>query len=206
MLRLVPKGKPRSDRSSGVSDCRRSRDRGPMIDSTPMPEVTLVSTHRASASMCRCSQLKSLISVSAPVTMRYSVRRKPRHGQIRLDPAALVQPLRVDDPARAPRPRRSRRRDSARGRHRALRGGIWRTRIDRTAPRRRGRCGARARSARTSSGGRSCTRRPPSPRPARTSWAAPSRTLRRSRRPPRPAGRAAAELRTPRAVAYWRKG
>ena len=43
-----------------------------------------------------CSQLKSLISVSAPVTIKIRGLGEPRHGDIRLDPAALVQPLRVD--------------------------------------------------------------------------------------------------------------
>ena len=46
--------------------------------------------------MWRCSQLKSLLSVSAPLTIRYAVSLKPRHGQVRFDAAALVQPLRVD--------------------------------------------------------------------------------------------------------------
>ena len=74
-MRLVANGNAASDRSSGVSDCRSSRERGPMSDSTPMPEVTLVSTQRASASMWRLSQSKSLISVSAPVTMRKTSAR-----------------------------------------------------------------------------------------------------------------------------------
>ncbi len=37
----------RPTRRSGVSDCSNSRERGPITDSTPMPEVTLVRTQCA---------------------------------------------------------------------------------------------------------------------------------------------------------------
>jgi len=58
-----------------------------------MLEVTLVSTQFADGSICLCSQLKSLISVSAPVTIKYALSLR----RVTVRSASLVQPLRVND-------------------------------------------------------------------------------------------------------------
>ena len=160
----------------------------------------------ASGAISRRSQSRSRIVWVPGRDDQEPVLGQAGDGDVRLDAAALVEPLRVDDPARLDR-------DVGRADPSELALGVAALDEDlaerglveeRRRP--RGRRGAPRRCTGTSSGGRSCTRTAARRRPGRTSSPAPSRRPRRSTRS-RAASRSwSGERRTPRDVSYWRNG
>ena len=93
-------GRPRSDSDAGVSGASSVPRRGPHSPKHAQAPVT--SAIRTSAPVSRAwrrSQPRSCDPNAVPVTTQERVGGQPRHGDVHLDAAALVQRLRVDDRA-----------------------------------------------------------------------------------------------------------
>ena len=197
-------GTRRRRATASVRPARSSRERGPVTASVPSPEVTSVTLVPASA--CRRSQWNGLRLGGGRRDDEELVRREPRDRGVELDPSQTVQHAGVRDRAGGPVELRG---EDALHRLRARSAparGTSRTRRGRTGRRPRAPRGARSPPRRTSSAGRRSSGRRAPRRAARTSWHAPSRPSRRSRRRPSASRSYRGTRRRPRAVSGCRNG
>ena len=179
--REVRKGRVRH---VGGRRCRQDvpGSRPPEPDAAVRP-VTSSRATEPSSGRCAWMKPRSWVPKAVPVTIR-NRSAEPRHREVALDPAPGVQHRRVDD--RADRPvdvvaaEPLEKAKGARAHDLELR---ERRLVEEPGPLARGTCSASiAGDQNRPANPRGRRRRPPPPRSARTSWAAPSRTSRRTPR------------------------
>ena len=191
--RAVRYGKAASERSSRVTEARMSRARGPQSPKQTRADGHVAQRDRAVVREMLPEPRRVVVAERRPGHEQERVVGEPRHGEVRLDPAAPVEQLGVDDRADGPvdvvgaHPAEEGRRARPADLELGERGLVEERRppAGSRAPRPRSPATSASPPSRAAGGLRRRRRRVRT----RTSSAAPSRTSRRRPRPDRPGPR-----------------